>query len=261
MDDEPLFREDALRLFRHRLVRRPEEIGQRFRARWSARQPAPYAAHLEADHAGAHDSQPLRHFGQRERARIVEHAHVVERHARQRPRRGTGRDDHVRRASSAGFGAFDLDVSSRPRRHPGERASAVEERHLVLLNRYRMPSLFCATTFVLAREHARHVDGEASIVDAVVGERMSRVVEVLGRLQQRLRRDAADIGARAAERGLASARVQSSMHAVWNPSCAQRMAATYPPGPAPITTTSKRSGVTVGIRDPAEGAPDLRGLP
>ncbi len=32
---------------------------------------------------------------------------------------------------------------------------------------------------------------------------------------------------------------QSSMQAVANPSCAARIAAMYPPGPPPITTTSK----------------------
>ena len=45
--------------------------------------------------------------------------------------------------------------------------------------------------------------------------------------------------------GLPPERVQSSMQAVLNPSCAQRIAAMYPPGPAPITTTSKRSVVAI----------------
>ncbi|KAI9910016.1 hypothetical protein PsorP6_010428 [Peronosclerospora sorghi] len=31
---------------------------------------------------------------------------------------------------------------------------------------------------------------------------------------------------------------RDSIHAVWSPSCAALMAATYPPGPPPMTTTS-----------------------
>src|SRR2546427_2558857 len=38
--------------------------------------------------------------------------------------------------------------------------------------------------------------------------------------------------------GLPSAPRHSSTQAVFSPSCAARIAATYPPGPPPITTTS-----------------------
>src|SRR5688572_30023251 len=46
-----------------------------------------------------------------------------------------------------------------------------------------------------------------------------------------------------------------SMHATFMPSCAARIAATYPPGPAPTTTRSKRSAMShleqeaIGILD------------
>jgi hypothetical protein len=73
----------------------------------------------------------------------------------------------------------------------------------------------------------------------VIGEVLAGVLEVLARLQQGLRGDAADVGAGA---GQAQDRpvsfFHSSMQAVWKPSWAARMAATYPPGPPPITTTS-----------------------
>src|SRR3981081_4199384 len=46
--------------------------------------------------------------------------------------------------------------------------------------------------------------------------------------------------------GLPSAVFQSSTQAVLNPSCAARIAAMYPPGPAPMTTTSNVSDMLVG---------------
>src|ERR1700686_5519945 len=45
--------------------------------------------------------------------------------------------------------------------------------------------------------------------------------------------------------GLPSAVFQSSTHAVLPPSCAARIAAVYPPGPAPIITTSNASDMLV----------------
>ncbi len=66
-----------------------------------------------------------------------------------------------------------------------------------------MPSLFCATTFSLRACILRDVDAEVVERDAVIGERVTRVLEILRRLQQRLRRDAADVRARAARRRLA----------------------------------------------------------
>ena len=53
---------------------------------------------------------------------------------------------------------------------------------------------------LLARHHLRHVDRQVREADAVVGEVMAGLLEVLRRLQQRLRRNAADVGAGAAGR-------------------------------------------------------------
>jgi hypothetical protein len=114
----------------------------------------------------------------------------------------------------------------------------VEERDLVLLEEVEDAVVVLRDDPLLARQHLRHVDGEAVDLDAVIRERVSGMLEVLGGLQERLGRDAADVGACPSGAGLPSARDQSSMQAVANPSCAARMAAVYPPGPAPITTTS-----------------------
>jgi hypothetical protein len=61
-----------------------------------------------------------------------------------------------------------------------------------------MPSLFCFTTEVLARQHLGHVDPGVVGRDAVLGEVVVQVLEVLAGLQQGLGGDAADVGAGAA---------------------------------------------------------------
>ena len=72
LDREALLREDFRRFLRHLLVGGAEERRQRFEDRHFRAEPAPHAAHLEADHAGADHAEPLRHFGNRERAVVVE---------------------------------------------------------------------------------------------------------------------------------------------------------------------------------------------
>ena len=67
---------------------------------------------------------------------------------------------------------------------------------------------------------------------------------MLGRRQQRLRRNAADVDAGAAQR-LVHLDADGE-----RPSCAARIAATYPPGPPPMTTTS------AGVSAELEGAED-----
>ena len=63
-----------------------QERRQRLQHRDLRAEPAPHAAHLEADHAGADHAEPLRHLGDRERAGVVEHARCRSRTAGQRAR-------------------------------------------------------------------------------------------------------------------------------------------------------------------------------
>jgi hypothetical protein len=63
-----------------------------------------------------------------------------------------------------------------------------------------MPSLFCFTTVSFAGNHLGHVHAQALDRDAVLGKVVVGVLEVLGRLQQRLGRDAAHVGTGAAGR-------------------------------------------------------------
>ena len=162
----------------------------------------------------------------------------------------------------AGFGPSTSMLQPASAPPPANEPRPWKNATLFFLNRNRMPSLFCATTLSFRASMRGTSMREALDVDAVVGERMSRVVEVLGRLQR-----APSTGcsrhwctcrrARACRLPASSRRCTPSGSRVarsgWR-RCS-------PPGPAPITTTSKRSGVKAVITDPAAGAPGLRGLP
>ena len=89
---------------------------------------------------------------------------------------------------------------------------------------------------VLALEHRGQIEIDPAELDAVIAEAILGEVKELAGIEQRLARDAADVEAGAAERALLF-----STQATFMPSWAARMAATYPPGPAPMTTRSNRS--------------------
>ena len=175
-----MFGKNALRFLGHRLVRRAKERRQRFEHRRLRAEPAPHAAHFEADHAGPHHAEPLRHFRQRERARVVEHPYIVEGHARQRTRRRASRDDHVRGGELGGLRAVDLDAPASVSASSGERAATVEERDLVLLEQEQDSVVVLRDDLVLARQHLLHIDAKALDLDAVIGERVPGMIEVLG---------------------------------------------------------------------------------
>ena len=71
--------------------------------------------------------------------------------------------------------------------------------------------------------------------------RVPGVLEVLGRLQQRLRRNAADVGAGASRRGLAAGARPIVDAGRPEPELRAANRGDVAAGPAPITTTSKRS--------------------
>ena len=74
----------------------------------------------------------------------------------------------------------------------------MEEADLVLLEQVEDAIVVLLDHLVLAAEHLRHIDAQVVQADAVIGESVPGVLEVLAGLQQRLARDAADVGAGAA---------------------------------------------------------------
>ena len=119
----------------------------------------------------------------------------------------------------------DLDLVA-VRRLAGEAAAAVEERDLVLLEEIEDAVVVLFDDLVLALQHLRDVDRQALDPDAVLRELVAGVLVVLRRLQQRLGRNAADVGARAARRGLAVRGLPFvDARDAESPSCAARIAA------------------------------------
>ena len=82
----------------------------------------------------------------------------------------------------------------------GDRAHALDIVHLVLAQQELDALGEVAHHLVLAPHHSRQVDRHFARLDAVLGEHMGCLVVELGRMQERLGRDAADVKARAAER-------------------------------------------------------------
>ncbi len=87
-----------------------------------------------------------------------------------------------------------------------EPAEALEPLDLVLLEQPLDAAGERADDAVLARQQLLQIELDRPYADAVVAEAMLRLLEVLARLQQRLRGDAADIEAGAAKRQLARGR-------------------------------------------------------
>ena len=137
--------------------------------------------------------------GQGEGAGIAEDQLFVEVAPGQRARARARGDDDV--LGVEGLSAH-RDVMPAPAR-PGEAAAAVEEGHLVLLEEVGDAVVVLLHHLVLALEHLREVELQALHLHAVLGEAVPGLLVVLRGLQHRLRRDAADVGAGAAERGLA----------------------------------------------------------
>jgi uncharacterized protein YdbL (DUF1318 family) len=89
-----------------------------------------------------------------------------------------------------------------------------------------MPSLFCLTTVSLPSQHAADVDREIAETDALVGEMVAGLLEVLDDCSSRLRRDAADVGAGAARApGRPSRSSSRRCRPTLKPSCARGSAA------------------------------------
>ncbi len=204
VDDQALPPEKLLRFARHRIVRGSEECRQRFEHGHLGAEPPPDAAHFEADNSRADDAEPRGHLGDRKRAGVVQNPHVVERNARERARLRARGDDDMLRNQHGRLRTVDPDGPAGRGIAAGKRANAVEEGHLVLLEQIQDAVVVLGDDLFLAREHAADIDRESLDLDAVIGERMARMLVVLGRLQQRLRGDAPDVGAGAARGGLAA---------------------------------------------------------
>ncbi len=157
----------------------------------------PHRAELEPDHAGADDQQFPGHLFERQRAGRRHDALLVDLDALQPRDIGAGGDDDV-----FGLDRLGLAVMARHLDLAGTKdlALAADDVDLVLLHQ-ELDALDVAVDALLLEIHHRgQVEFRRGNTDAHFRETMSRLLEHLGRMQQRLRRHAPDIEAGAAER-------------------------------------------------------------
>ena len=88
-------------------------------------------------------------------------------------------------------------------RSAGKSTLAVEKRDLVFLEQVKNTVVVLFDDLVLALEHLADVDRQTLDMDTVVGKGVTGLFVIFRGLQQRFRRNAADIGAGAARCGLA----------------------------------------------------------
>ncbi|MPM99020.1 hypothetical protein SDC9_146210 [bioreactor metagenome] len=157
-------------------------------------QTTPHGTHFEADHARADQAQRLGNLVQVQSTVIRQDELFVERHARQRTGVGASSDDDLLAGDGFFFLARHLDfVAAFSSLH--ERTTAVEERDLVLLEQVQDAIVALLHDALLARNHLGHVHRHFAGGNAVVRKVQLGVFVVFRRLQQRLRRNTAHVGA------------------------------------------------------------------
>ena len=202
VDLQALLDEQLRRFLGDLLVDGAQEDRQAFEHGDVGTQAAPDAAHFQTDHAGTDDAQLGWNGVDGQCARVRQDQFLVEWCTRQFARVRTRGDDHMLGRQGFVGCARHADVI-RASGGGSESGAAVEEGDLVLLEQVQDAVVVLLDDGVLALEHLAQIQLQAGDVDAVLGEAVARVFKMLGRLQQRFRRDAADVGAGTARRGAA----------------------------------------------------------
>ena len=152
------------------------------------------AGHFQADDAAADDEQLLRHVLQQQRVGRIHHARVFPREPRQLYRLRSRRDDRLLEMDElVAVGCFDFDLVRR-----NELAGTLHDGDLALLGHAGEAAGELCDDLVLESGELADVDFRRAEIDADLA-RVRGLVDHLGRMQQRLRRNAADVEADAAE--------------------------------------------------------------
>src|SRR5690606_32730058 len=163
-------------------------------------QTGPDRTQLQTDDAGADHAQLLRHGLEFQGASGVDDHILVDRGRRDVHRAGTGGEDHVLGLDDLGLavqaGDFNLLAGQ-------QLAVAFQQGDAVGLEQAGDAAGQVLDDGVLARDHLRHIEGDALGLGAVHFEAFVGLMVLVGAVQQRLRRNAADVQAGAAEGDLA----------------------------------------------------------
>ena len=159
----------------------------------------PHRTHFQTNHARTDHAQFGGHFGQVQRAFVVQHVHIVHFHQRQRARHGTGRHNHMF-GFDGGFFAFVVDVDlPEIAVFALKRTEAEEAFHFVFLEQEFNAAREFGNNGVFALNHFGCVKVQAACADAVFGKIVLRGMEMFGRLQQGFGRNAAHVQASTAQ--------------------------------------------------------------
>ncbi|KAF1856457.1 hypothetical protein Lal_00048580, partial [Lupinus albus] len=199
-DLQSLLGEDLEGFLGDLLVSGREELVQGFQHGDFGTQAGPYGAQLQADHASADHAELLRHGLEVQGAGGVDDDVLVDGSRGDFDRAGAGCQDHVLGLDdlglSVGTGDFDLLVGQ-------QLAVAFQQGDAVGLEQGAHAAGQVLNDAVLARDHGRYVDADALGFDAMDFEAIDGLVVLVGAVQQRLRRNAADVQAGTAQSGLA----------------------------------------------------------
>ncbi len=191
-----LLLEDALELARDLSVHAGQDAIEEFDDGDFGAETMPDRAQLEPDHAGADDQEFAGHLVERQRSGRGDDALLVDLDALQPCDIGAGRDHDVPGLdeSRLSVGAGHLELA-----RTKNLALAVNDVDLVLLHQELDALDVAVNALLLEVHHRRQVELRRGDADAHLGKGMRSLLEHLGGMQQRLRRHAADIQARAAE--------------------------------------------------------------
>jgi len=193
---DPRSREHALQSRAELAVHARDDMVEHLDDGHCGAEPLPHRAELEPDITAADDDEPARDAAERQGAGRRDNPLLVDFDARQRSAFRAGRDDDRGRLDilPSTVRAGD-DNPPRPRNLP----PALEPIDLVLAEQKLDASGQGRHDLVFAAHHRREVECRLADPDPVLGELASGFGEFMGGLQQRLRRDAADVEAGPAE--------------------------------------------------------------
>src|SRR5690606_4552906 len=186
----------------HVAIHGGQELGSAFQNGHFGTQTTPHATQFQTNHTGTDNGQLLGNLGQTQCAVVGQNLLFVELGTGQGTSRATGRDNdvlgnqlfgvgtsHIHRPASVNLGA--------------KRSGAVEEVNFVLLEQVQDTVVVLLDDHIFAADQLVQVQRYALDVHAVLGQMQIGVLEVFGRLQQGLGRNATNVGACTARSGFA----------------------------------------------------------
>ncbi len=165
-----LFGEDFQGFFGNLLVGGRQESGHGFEYGHIRAHALPHRAHFQTDHARADHAELFRHFGQIERAFVIQHVYIIDFHQGQRTRHRAGGHNHVFGFDNGFFAVvvhFDLiEIAV----FAFKAAFAEKAGHFVFLKQKFHAAGELGHNRIFALNHFGRIKGQTAHADAVLGK-------------------------------------------------------------------------------------------